>query len=146
MPSGLEPQTYLFQNAEYGRDYIVTLQINEADLVCFGARLREESEQKYYLTIGTDGVAEIAITTPHSSGGCVNADGSLFKKGEQVWLDSMEGLTSLQGVTITAMDEERTVLWALSIPEDGDGKDMLALLERDGAIIATDGWIISVES
>lgn len=145
-PSGLAPQTYLFQNAEYGRDYIVTLQINESDLLCFGARLRENVEKKYYLTVGADGVAEIGIKTPNSSGGCVNADGSLFKKGDTVWLESLEGLQDLQGVTISAMDEEGTVLWALSIPEDGDGKDLLALLERDGAIVATDGWIISVES
>lgn len=39
MPSGLSPQTYLFQNAEHGHNYIVTLQTNEADILCFGARI-----------------------------------------------------------------------------------------------------------
>jgi len=142
MPSGLAPQTYLFQNAEYGRDYIVTLQINEADLVCFGARLREESKQKYYLTIGAEGVAEIGITTPNSSGGCVNADGSLFQKGEKVWLESLDGLKDLRGVTITATDKNGKTVWALSIPE---GEDAAFTVEHDGDVFSAEGWTIHKE-
>ena len=140
MPSGLEPQTYLFQNAEYGRDYIVTLQINEADLVCFGARLREATGQKYYLTIGAEGVAEIGITTPYSSGGCMNADGSLFQKGDKVWLESLEGLQGLRGVTITAMDQDGIVVWSLSVPE---GEDTAFAVEQNGDVLSADGWIIT---
>lgn len=46
-PSGLDPQTYLFRNAEYGRDYIVTLRTDpmgdgSGDLLCFGAHLPAE--------------------------------------------------------------------------------------------------------
>ena len=43
MPSGLSPQTYLFQNAEDGHNYIVTLLVNETDLLCFGARIGNAS-------------------------------------------------------------------------------------------------------
>ena len=43
-PSGLSPQAYLFQNAEYGHDYIVTMRygIDGVDLYCFGARIAEK--------------------------------------------------------------------------------------------------------
>lgn len=43
-PSGLSPQTYLFQNAEYGHDYIVTLHSEAGDLLCFGARIGDVVE------------------------------------------------------------------------------------------------------
>jgi len=43
-PSGLSPQTYLFQNAEYGQDYIVTLRSEAGDLLCFGARIGAVAE------------------------------------------------------------------------------------------------------
>jgi beta-lactamase regulating signal transducer with metallopeptidase domain len=41
-PSGLEPQTYILQNAEYGRSYIVTLDAGEYKL-CFGLRLQADA-------------------------------------------------------------------------------------------------------
>jgi beta-lactamase regulating signal transducer with metallopeptidase domain len=43
-PSGLSPQTYLFQNAKYGHDYIVTLHSEAGDLLCFGARIGDVVE------------------------------------------------------------------------------------------------------
>ncbi len=43
-PSGLSPQTYLFQNAEYDHDYIVTLHTEAGDLLCFGARISDAAE------------------------------------------------------------------------------------------------------
>lgn len=39
-PSGLSPQTYIFQNAQYGHSYIITLDTGEHKL-CFGIRLQE---------------------------------------------------------------------------------------------------------
>ena len=41
----------------------------------------DDPDLQYYLTIGADGVKSIELSMPHSSGGCENADGSLFKKG-----------------------------------------------------------------
>ena len=75
-PSGLSPQTYLFQNAEYGHDYIVTLRVNDADLLCFGARIGNTAKTdtngltfsvtgagmddiEFLLTNGTDYLVEI---------------------------------------------------------------------------------------
>lgn len=40
---------------------------------------------------------------PNSSGGFENADGSLYRKGEQIWLDPLEGFDDLCGVTISHM-------------------------------------------
>ena len=45
---------------------------------------------RYWLTIGADGVKSIEIKTAHSSGGCEHADGSLYKKGNEfgwnIWM------------------------------------------------------------
>ena len=43
-PSGLEPQAYLFQNAQFGKRYLVTLQFPGAgeDVLYFGAVLPEK--------------------------------------------------------------------------------------------------------
>lgn len=71
-PSGLSPQTYLFQNAEYGHDYIVTLHSEAGDLLCFGARIGDAIEPvsvatKWFDYLGThdemygDGRLEISI-------------------------------------------------------------------------------------
>ncbi len=49
-PSGLSPQTYLFQNAKYGRDYIVTLHSEAGDLLCFGARIGKPTESEPIVT------------------------------------------------------------------------------------------------
>ena len=46
-PSGLAPQTYLFRNAEYGKDYIVTMTISNGeagDMYCFIAHLEPPAE------------------------------------------------------------------------------------------------------
>jgi len=59
-PSGLSPQTYLFQNAEQGKDYIITMRTSMeeiTDMYCFGAHLGEfkedeRPEDKVETTIG----------------------------------------------------------------------------------------------
>jgi len=48
-PSGLSPQTYLFQNAEQGKDYIITMRTSMTeitDMYCFGAHLGESSSHE----------------------------------------------------------------------------------------------------
>lgn len=65
---------------------------------------------KYYLTIGAEGVKSIELTMPNSSGGCENADGSLFKKGERIWLENLDGYTDLRGLTITALGENGEII------------------------------------
>ena len=83
----------------------------------------EKSNLKYYLTIGAEGVKSIELSMPNSSGGCENADGSLFKKGERIWLENLDGYNDLRGVTITALDENGEIIWTASIPvgEENEG-------------------------
>ena len=70
----------------------------------------------FYLTIGTEGVKSIEVTMPNSSGGCENADGSLFKKGDRIWLECLDGYNDLRGVSITALSENGEIIWTASIP------------------------------
>lgn len=47
IPSGLEPQTGLFQNADPNREYIVVMMRNyepDAELYCFGVRFKEKND------------------------------------------------------------------------------------------------------
>ena len=138
-PSGLDPQTYLFKNAEYGRDYIVILQMRNEDLLCFGVRV---TEKKYFVVIGDNQTSEIQVTTPNSSGGCVNADGSLFKKGDTVWLESMDGLADLRGVTITALDKNGKITWSLSIPDELENQNLDYAGRYDGWLISSDSFVV----
>ena len=92
----------------------------------------DQEDRSLYLIVGMDGVSEIEVSTPYSSGGCMNADGSLLKKGEKLWLEQVE---SLRGVSITAWDKYGQVLWSVSFPEDAQPEDFLVM----------DDWIITIE-
>ena len=85
----------------------------------------------YYLTIGEEGVVSIEIQNTNKSGGCANADGSPFRKGERVWLDPLDGCTNLRGVTITALDKDGIQVWRISIP-DQPGNQQFAGYAGDG--------------
>ena len=76
----------------------------------------EDPDLQYYLTIGAEGVKSIELSMPHSSGGCENADGSLFKKGERIWLENLDGYSDLRGLTITALGVNGEVIWTAGIP------------------------------
>jgi len=95
----------------------------------------EQISDKFYLTIGVEGVTNIEIKTPNTSGGCTNADGSPFKKGERIWLECLDGVSDLRGVTITAMNENGEIIWSASIPDDAENSDFVRLRQ--------DGWEIS---
>ncbi|MBQ9614098.1 MAG: peptidoglycan DD-metalloendopeptidase family protein [Lachnospiraceae bacterium] len=94
-----------------------------------------ESSGRFYLTIGAKGVKSIDVVTPHSSGGCQNADGSLFKEGETFWLEPLDGVQDLCGVTITALDENGAVIWTASIPDNEENKGFTHLIQ--------DGWEVT---
>ena len=89
---------------------------------------------KYYLTIGAEGVKSIELTMPNSSGGCENADGSLFKKGERIWLENLDGYTDLRGLTITALGENGEIIWTASIPDEEENKGFTHLVNDDWEI------------
>ena len=89
---------------------------------------------KYYLTIGAEGVKSIELTMPNSSGGCENADGSLFKKGERIWLENLDGYTDLRGLTITALGENGEIIWTASIPNEVENQGFTHLVNDDWEI------------
>jgi len=93
-------------------------------------------EAAYYLVIGTDGVKSVEITNANSSGGVVNADGSLFTRGEKVWLEPLQGITDLRGMSITALSADGEILYALSIPESASDTEIINLISSDGWLLA----------
>lgn len=101
-----------------------------------------DTEQGYYLLIGADGVNEIQLSLPDSGGGVVNADGSLFKKGEKVYLEPLQGITDLRGLSITALGENGEVLYGLSIPEDASIEDVINTVGGDGWLLAPTEHIV----
>lgn len=95
----------------------------------------EDPDLQYYLTIGAEGVKSIELSMPSSSGGCENADGSLFKKGERIWLENLDGYSDLRGLTITALGVDGEVIWTASIPATDENKGFTHLIN--------DGWEIT---
>ena len=86
---------------------------------------------RYWLTIGADGVKSIEITTAHSSGGCEHADGSLYQKGERIWVECLDGYLDLRGVSFTALAEDGQIIWQVSIPDGEDNAGFTHLRNND---------------
>ena len=94
----------------------------------------EDELSKFYLTIGSEGVKSIKLSMPNSSGGFENADGSLLKKGERIWLENLDGYTDLRGLTITALGENGEIIWTASIPDEEENKGFIHLVNDDWEI------------
>lgn len=94
----------------------------------------EDEFSKFYLTIGAEGVKSIELTMPNASGGCENADGSLFKKGERIWLENLDGYSDLCGLTITALGENDEIIWTASVPDEEENKGFTHLVNDDWEI------------
>ena len=89
-----------------------------------------QSDQ-YYLRIGTGGIYEVEISMPGTSGGCVHADGSVFKTGEQVWLELLSGVEDIRGLRIRALDKQGTEKYRFVIPADATADQITELLAED---------------
>ncbi len=88
----------------------------------------------FYLTVGAEGVKSIELTMPGSSSGCENADGSLYKKGDRILLEPLDGRTSLWGVTITALGEDGEVIWTASVPATEGNRGFTRLVNDDWVV------------
>ncbi|MBQ2829576.1 MAG: hypothetical protein IJF15_00930, partial [Oscillospiraceae bacterium] len=101
----------------------------------------EEVQDGYYLVIGADGVESIEIKIRGmKTGGVVNADGSLFEKGERVWLEPLDGVTDLRGVSIAALSVRSEILYSLSIPENAASDEVVNLIAADGWLLVPTGF------
>ena len=101
-----------------------------------GCKSETVPEDAYYLVIGEDGVKEINVSTPDGGGGVVHADGSVFKKGEKVWLEQLDGISSLRGVSIRAAGEDGETVYTFHIPENADDGDIVKLILGDTWFVA----------
>lgn len=131
----------------YGYQYgptegTIEIYMNEKWWVFATEKVRQEIQfpsttdepNQFYLTIGAEGVKSIELSMPNSSGGCENADGSLFKKGERIRLEHLDGYNDLRGVTITALDENGEIVWTASIPDGEENKGFTHLKNDDWEI------------
>ena len=87
--------------------------------------------ERFYLTIGAEGVKTIELTMPNSIDACENEDGSLFKKGDRILLECLDGYKDLRGVSITALGENGEILWTASIPDGEDNAGFTHLRNDD---------------
>ncbi len=94
----------------------------------------DEESCRFYLTIDAEGVKSIELSMPGSSGGCENADGSLFKKGERIWLENLDGYNDLRGLTITALGKNAEIIWSASIPNTAENNGFTHLTQDDWVI------------
>ena len=92
-------------------------------------------EDGYYLVIRQEGILDVEVTTPQESGGCRRADNEPFEKGDKVWLEQLEGVTDLRGVTLNALDITGETVYALEIPEDATNEELVAILEKDSWLV-----------
>ena len=102
------------------------------------AQQLEVDPVRYYLTVAEEGVYSIRYFTPRSSGGCRNAAGVAFRLGEQVWLEGLDGLPNLRGVTVEALGKEGNILFSISIEDKEENRDVNTA--------ASGGWMIGPES
>ena len=89
---------------------------------------------RYWLTIGADGVKRVEILTPNTNGGYENADRTLFKKGERIWAECLDGHLDLRGVSFTAFGEDGQIIWKASIPDSEDNEGFTHLRNNDWSI------------
>jgi len=133
-----EADGYLYvDKTKYNTDELVEsgrLVFKNDHLQVEGFSSNTDEPANYYLTIGAEGVKSIELSMPNSSGDFENADGSLYRKGEQIWLEPLEGFDDLCGVTISAYDENGTMIWTASIPDTEDNRGFTHLTQDDWTI------------
>lgn len=112
--------TITFRDADSGEEMASFMRVRKEELKC-------------YLIIGDEGIAEIDLEMPGISGGCINADGSTFRKGEKIWLEQLDGYWNLQGLKITALDQQGNTVWKWVV-QDVWPWNALTLSDADNSI------------
>lgn len=104
------------------------------------------AEDGYYLLIGAEGVEEIKVSSPGRSGGAVHADGTPYKVGEKIYLEQLNGITDLRGVSITALGADGKILYSLSIPEGATDTEIVNIVGSDGWLLAPTDFELSSDN
>ena len=98
------------------------------------------SEAQYYLLIGADGVGFIQTTFDgNENGGVPHGKGATFEKGQRVLLNTLQGVTDLRGVTITAYGLDGEIIYEFSVPEDATDAEI-------SEIVGSDPWFLAPTS
>ena len=133
-PGTEEMAVYFIRDESGSGRYVMKILFREINNNSSAGTYIAQDDVQFYLTIGSEGVKSIELSMPNSSGGCENANGSLFKKGERVWLENLDGYADLRGLTITALGENGEVIWTTSIPDSEENKGFTHLVNDDWEI------------
>ncbi len=96
---------------------------------------------EYRLTIGAEGITGVEVSTPNESCFFSPGEAGVFSKGEELRLELLDNLDTLEGVTISAMTdgEEYNVVYTLYVPEGG-GPAALHATQGDCWALTRDGF------
>lgn len=72
-----------------------------------------------------------------SSGGVIKADGSVYRQGEKVWLEQLQGVSGLRGITITAFGTDGDILYRFSVPENASSEVIMEMVENDSWLLVS---------
>ena len=133
-PGTEEMAVYFIRDESGSGRYVMKILFREINNNSSAGTYIAQNDVQFYLTIGSEGVKSIELSMPNSSGGCENADGSLFKKGERIWLENLDDYADLRGLTITALGENGEVIWTTSIPDSEENKGFTHLVNDDWEI------------
>lgn len=135
MKSSPEPQPGDILAVRYNGDIMETDPARLGEVYSIWVIQQANETEKYYLNIQTNGVTLIETSIPGASGGCMNADESPFKEGEQVWLELLDGVKDLRGLSITAWARGEAV-YELNILEDASDEEIVAIIGGDAWFMA----------
>ena len=95
---------------------------------------------EYSLTIGAEGITGVEVSTPNESCFFSPGEAGVFSKGEELRLEVLDHLDSLEGVNISAMTggEEYNVVYTLYVPKGG-GPATLHATQGDCWALTRDG-------
>jgi len=83
-PSGLDPQTYLLQNAQYGKTYIISMQTSKQNLYW---KIKLPEEDDWGITLTAQDVSPTGMTLVCTqNGGCPK---DYIMTGEPYWLEEL---------------------------------------------------------
>lgn len=72
----------------------------------------------YILLTGEETISSLFITRADHSGGYIISKDALFTPRAQIWLEPLEGMYSIAGITLRAVDENGKTIWKYTVPEN----------------------------
>ena len=89
---------------------------------------------EFFLTVGADNVSLIEYSMPGFSGGCENANGRAYLKGEQIWLEPLNTYQDLRGLEIWAWNDMGELVWQAAVPNIEENRGFTRLIQDDWTV------------